>query len=56
MFDTPFRVGHSKFWNAHKRLYDPNHDAKDIIDLQKQYRNHLSKNPKKPLITVKKTE
>jgi hypothetical protein len=56
VYDFDFKVGHSKFWNAHNRLYDPKHDEKEIIDIQKQYRTHLSKNTKKPLITVKKTQ
>jgi hypothetical protein len=50
-----FRVGHPKIWNTHKRLYDPKYDDKYMEDFQKQYRDHLSKQTKKPLLTVKKS-
>jgi len=46
-----FRVGHPKFWNAHKRLYDPNHDERELEDIQNQYKTN---NKNKPTITVKK--
>lgn len=56
MFDPSmeFRVGHPKFWNAHKRLYDPKHDERELEDIQQQYREQNSK--KKPMINVNKAK
>jgi hypothetical protein len=45
-----FRVGHPKFWNAHKRLYDPKHDDRELEDIQNQY-----KKTAKNRLTIKKS-
>lgn len=47
-----FRVGHSKFWNAHKRMYDPKHDERELQNIQDEY--YKQQNKKKPRVTVKK--
>lgn len=52
MYENDFRVCHPKVWATHKRLYDPKHDQKEVEDLQKQYRDQMSK--KKPMINIKK--
>eukprot|EP00959_Pyramimonas_sp_CCMP1952_P252025 5265927-Pyramimonas_sp.AAC.1 len=47
MFDPKksFRVGHPKFWNAHKRLYDPKHDDRELED-SKIFKINTKKPPK----------
>jgi hypothetical protein len=50
LHDT-YKAGHPKFWNSHKKKYDPKHDERDVQAFQKQ-----ASNSKKPTITVKKTK
>ena len=45
LYEKGFRVGHPKFWNTHKRLYDPKHDEKERERLLKQM------NPKRVVTT-----
>lgn len=56
MYDNPFRVGHPKFWNAHKRLYDPKHDERERQILLKQLKASGSRENEKgkPVIKVDK--